>query len=72
MQIKIKKPSELDRVIQIKDVHVGLQNGLACYCPDCGLEHEWLDDWPIDIRIHCVDADCKCIFTIPNNVEIVE
>lgn len=80
-KLNIKKPSELDNIQIVQFVYAGLNGGLACYCPDCGAEHEWLSDWPIDIRIHCgedydalnqLDENCDCIFVIPNNVQIEE
>lgn len=75
MQIKLKKPSELKENLPTPVEYVyGMGASLACYCPDCGAEHNYFDEWPIDIPIVCntpnEDGVCKCRFIIPNDISI--
>jgi len=71
----LKMPSELEMNRAnafIEEVHAHEKGGIACYCPECGLEHSFIDDWPIDILIVCDGSNCQCRFLIPNTVAIIE
>jgi len=68
----LKKPSELDEVIQIESIHMTPSgNGIACWCPGCGVEVEFVEDWPIDIRTVCDSNECDTIFIITNDTPII-
>lgn len=77
MQINIKKPSELKSEIPtpIDNIHMTSNGrGISCFCPDCGAEHTFTEEWPIDIPIVCSIIDsgdvCRCRFIIPNDVNM--
>ena len=66
----LKKPSELQKPIPVHYIYDdGI--GIGCYCPNCGLEHNFINDWPIDIPILCSNTkQCKCRFIITNDTPI--
>ena len=67
----LKKPSELDKPIQVEYLYsTNDGNGIATYCPECGLEYEFMFEWPIDIPIVCINKECTCRFIITNNTPI--
>ncbi len=70
----LKKPSEIEpQPVVIDRVHSTANGaGIAAYCPDCGVEHSWIADWPIGVRIHCAIDGCNCRFFINDDVEIIE
>ena len=71
MTFILKKPSDLDKVIKIKSVHISASgNSIACYCPGCGVETEFVGEWPIDIHTVCDSSECDTIFMITNDTPI--
>ncbi len=78
MQINIKKPSELDKVDKIESLHISASgDSIACWCPSCGAEITFGDDWPIDIVTVCTGIDdlavrCNTRFTISDDTPIEE
>lgn len=78
MTFMLKKPSEL-KSFQPTPVEYTYANGngIACFCPDCGAETEFHNEWPIDIPITCGDIQddgsvCNCRFIIKNDTPIEE
>lgn len=78
MQLNIKKPSELKAAqpIEIQYIYSTTNGlGIATNCPKCGAEHEFINDWPIDIPVVChfmrdETDECGCYFIIKNDTPI--
>ena len=78
MTFMLKKPSELvkNKPTPVDYIHTA-PNGkdIAVFCPDCGAEIEFRNEWPIDIPITCgsilEDLDiCKCRIILNNDTPI--
>ena len=67
----LKKPSELKENKPIPvDYIFDDGSGIGCWCPKCGREHNFVDNWPIDIPIVCEKVNCDCHFIITNDTPI--
>lgn len=72
MKIQFKKSSELLQTpIPVNAIYeMPDNNGIIVHCPICGLDHEYKNDWHIEIPIICENKKCKCRFIIKNNTSI--